>query len=74
MSPSQIISLLNSLGVGEIDKISAKLREAEQACRDLSQDELAARLIHARESLATLDVKAYRKDVEAVVSKLGHLR
>lgn len=74
MNPSQIISLLNSLGVGDVDKIVVKLEEAERACRELEQEELAARLAHAREALGRLDVKSYRKDVEAVVSKLGHLR
>ena len=74
MNANQIIALLNAITIGELDKILTKLGEAENACRDLQQGELAARLAHAREALRKTDVKGFRKDVEAVVSKLGHLR
>ena len=74
MNISQLIALLNSINVGEIDTIRARLGEARQACLDLEQCELVAKLEEAEEALARFDLKTYRKRVETVVAKLGHLR
>jgi hypothetical protein len=74
MNSTQIITFLNSLTVGEVESIAAKLDEAMTACRELGQEDLAERLGQAREALRKADVKAYRKHVEAVVSKLGHVK
>jgi hypothetical protein len=60
MNASQLIVFLNSLGVGDIDGISAKLEEARQSCLALQQEELAGRLATAREALRETDVKTYR--------------
>lgn len=74
MNATQIITFLNSLSVGETESISSKLKEAEAACKDLGQDEAAQRLAQAREALAQADAPAFRKHVEAVVSKIGHVK
>jgi hypothetical protein len=72
--PAKIIATLNALNVGEMDLIRAKLDQARQACLDLEQQELAARLGEASSALLKADLKTYRKRVESVISQLGHLK
>ncbi|MBD3868189.1 MAG: hypothetical protein IFK94_08685 [Acidobacteria bacterium] len=74
MDESNLIALLNSLSVGEMDSLQTKLQEAEQGCRDLGHVELGDRLGDAREALEKCDTRTFRKQVETVVSRLGHLR
>jgi len=74
MNVSQLIALLNSINVGELDGIRARLGEARQGCLQLQQDELARKLEEAEEALGRFDLKTYRKRVETVVARLGHLR
>lgn len=73
-SPSRIIAVLNSLHVGAMDVIRDKLDEARHACLELDQVELAARLDEATSALQRADLKTYRKRVEFVIARLGHLR
>lgn len=72
--PERLIALLNAIDVGEFETIEAKLLDAHQACLDLAQPELADKLDEARRALRRADMKTYRKRVETVVSRLGHLR
>ena len=72
--PAKIIATLNALNVGEMDLIRAKLDQARRACLDLEQEELAARLGEASSALLKADLKTYRKRVESVISRLGHLK
>lgn len=72
--PSKIIAVLNSLAVGELDLIRARLDEARRACLAIDERELAERLGEAERALRRADMKTYRKRVESVVSRLGHLR
>ena len=74
MKPTQIIASLNSLHVGDMDLIRAKLDRAREACLVLEQADLAQRLGEAGKALLRADVKTYRKRVESVISQLGHLR
>ncbi len=73
-STSKIIASLNSLSLGRMDLIGAKLVEARQACLELDENELADRLGQAHGALLRGDVETYRKRVESVVSRLGHRR
>ena len=74
MSPSQIIAALNALSKGEVDLIRSRLEEASAACRELGHDDLAGQLDEARDAIVATDVRTYRKKVETVISRLGHLR
>ena len=74
MNPSQLIAFLNAIGVGEMDGIRAKLERAREACRALEQSELADKLTEAETALTQADLRTYRKRLEAVVARLGHLR
>lgn len=74
MDPSQLIAHLNAMNVGEMDGILTRLDQARAACVDLDQEELAQKLMEAEEALGRADLKTYRKRVETVIAKLGHLR
>jgi hypothetical protein len=74
MDPSKVIACLNSINVGEVDVVRAKLGEAREACRDMDQAELVEKLDEAERALGSADLKTYRKRIETVVARLGHLR
>ena len=73
-APGQLIAFLNALSCGDLEAITAKLEEARVSCLDLGQSELAAKLAEASAALRAADLKTYRRNVETVVSRLGHLR
>lgn len=74
MPPAQLIAFLNALSYGDLDSISAKIEQARASCVDLAQEDLAARLAEAGSALRTGDVKTYRRNLETVVSRLGHIK
>jgi len=74
MDATQLIAYLNALDRGEVDAIRAKLEQARQACIELDQTQLAEQLSHASRALADADTKRYRKCVETVIARLGHVR
>lgn len=74
MTPSQLIALLNTMTCGDLDSLSSKLHEARKVCLGMGEEGLAAMVLEAREALVAGDLKTYRKRVETVVSRLGHLR
>jgi F0F1-type ATP synthase membrane subunit b/b' len=74
VSASRIIASLNALSKGEIDAIRTRLAEASAACRELGRDDLALQLDEARDAIVAADVRTYRKKVETVIARLGHLR
>ena len=74
MDPGKLISHLNAISVGDLDSIQAKLDEAREACVAIEQPDLADKLLEASDALRRADMKTYRRRVETVVSKLGHIR
>ena len=74
MNPSQLVIHLNALNVGEIASIRGKLEQALQACVDLDQADLVSKLTEARQALELADMKTYRKRVETVIARLGHIK
>ena len=74
MTAAQLVAFLNAIAVGDLALIEEKLIEARAACVDLEQPDLAAKLDEAIAGLRGGDLKLYRRRVEAVVSKLGHLK
>ena len=74
MDPSQLIAHLNAMSLGDTTIIQTKLQQARLACRELAQSELDAKLGEAAKALATADVKRYRRCVETVIARLGHIR
>lgn len=71
---ARLIAFLNSINVGEMATIRDKLADARRACLAIRQDELADKLADAETALFRADLKTYRKRLETVVSRLGHLR
>jgi hypothetical protein len=51
-----------------------KLDQARAALLALEQAELAAKLGEAADALGRADLKTYRKRVETVIARLGHIR
>lgn len=74
LNASQLIAFLNAINVGELDGIRAKLGLARETCRSLEQDDLASKLSEAEEALFEADMKTYRKRIETVIARLGHIR
>ena len=74
METQQLIAFLNAIQVGPLDDIRGKLGEARGRCIDLGQVELADKLAEAQAALDAADLKTYRKRIETVVSRLGHLK
>jgi len=74
MDSNQLIASLNAINIGDIDVIRDKLEQAREACRAIDQPGLADKLQEAVEALDKADLKTYRRRVETVVSKLGHIR
>jgi hypothetical protein len=74
MTPSQLIAFVNALSLGDLDALRLKLAEAREACLAMGQGELACCLDEASQALGVADLRTYRRKLETVVSKLGHLR
>lgn len=74
MTPGQIIASLNALNVGAMDLIWSRLEEARDACMGLEQEQLARHLDEACDALRQADLKTYRKRVQTVISRLGHIK
>lgn len=70
----RIIAELNSLTIGDLDLLKEKLDRASRELLALGQEELSRKVTEARECLQKGDVPAYRKGVQNVVSKLGHVK
>ncbi len=74
MTPAQLIAFLNALTLGDRDALLLKLEQAQRACLELEQPDLAQSLGDAHDALRRGDVRLYRKRVHTVVARLGHLR
>ena len=74
MTPSQLIAFVHALNLGDLDGLAAKLEEARHACLGLGRPELAACVDEAASALRAGDLKTYRRKLETLVSRLGHLR
>ncbi|HKQ61438.1 MAG TPA: hypothetical protein VJS92_09095 [Candidatus Polarisedimenticolaceae bacterium] len=74
MDPGQLIANLNAIGIGDLDGVLIKLREAKSGCGELEQAELVQLLDEAESALREADLKTFRKRLETVVARLGHLK
>lgn len=72
--PARLIAFLNAIHVGEMGGIRTKLDAARDACLSIEQRDLALRLEEARDALLGGDLRTYRRRIETVVARLGHLR
>ena len=68
------IVTLNSLQMGDVDRILLRLEQVTEVLTDLSQEALVQSIQEAREAIRQADLPLFRKRVQHVVSRLGHLR
>ena len=68
------ISTLNSLATGELERIRLRLQEVGANLAASGEAELAGMLSEAEDALGRGDAPLFRKRVQHVVSRLGHLR
>lgn len=72
--PSKLIASLNAIHTGDLERVKARLEEGARACLDMGRDDLQALLVEGKDALSSGDLKTFRKRVETVVARLGHLR
>lgn len=70
----ETIVSLNSLGVGDLEAIQKKLVVTRLALGEHGQAELAERVAEAAAALDRADLPEYRRLLNLVVSRLGHLK
>jgi hypothetical protein len=68
------ISTLNSLAMGDLERIRQRLQEVGASLTADGEEELAGILSEAEDALGRGDTPLFRKRVQHVVSRLGHLR
>jgi len=71
---SRAISTLNSLAIGDMDRIRRRLQEVQCSLQEMGQPELRDLLSEAITAVGRGDVPLFRSRVHQVVSRLGHLR
>jgi hypothetical protein len=70
----RVISALNSIRVGDLDRIDALLGDVRGTLLGLDEPELIERVDEARQAIARGDVPLFRKRIQLIVSRLGHRR
>ena len=70
----QAISTLNSIQVGDLDTIARRLQEVRGLLQELDQGALLDTIDEAQQAIMRGDAPLFRKRLQHVVSKLGHLR
>jgi len=73
-APRDLIVALNSLGVGDIEVLRTRLGKVRETLAGMGQQELCDRLDDAVRRLEAGETAEYRRLVNQVVSRLGHLR
>lgn len=73
-SIDRLITTLNSLHVGDLDRITARLEEASRELSAIEQPDLVEKVEEARQAIRRGDVPLFRKRLQMVVSRLGHRR
>jgi hypothetical protein len=69
-----MLATLNATDVGTLDSIATKLRQVEDALRDLDEEALAQAAGEAVAALGRGDVAGFKKGRAFLQSKIGHLR
>lgn len=72
--PRDLIVALNSLALGDLDVLRGRLGKVREALAGMGQGELCERLDEAGRALDAGRIAEYRRLVNQVVSRLGHLR
>ena len=73
-SLDSLIATLNTIGVGDIDKIRVRLLEIRGDFEERELAELVGKLDESLSALARGDLQDFRRLKATIVSRLGHLR
>lgn len=69
-----LIATLNTLEVGELTKIRARLLEVRAELESRELNELVDKLDESLAALERNDLQDFRRSIATIVSRLGHLR
>lgn len=73
-SLDRLISTLNSIHIGELDRILSRLEGVRTGLREIHRPELEDCLDQAQRAIQHGDLGLFRKRIQHLVSRLGHLR
>lgn len=73
-SLDSLIATLNTIELGDLAKIEARLLEIREELVDRELDELVEKLDESRAALHEGDLQTFRRLKATIVSRLGHLR
>ena len=69
-----MLAILNAADQGSLDSIADKMRQVEEALRELGEADLAARAGEALQALRRGEVAEFQRGRAFLQSKIGHLR
>lgn len=69
-----MIATLNTIGVGDVNKILASMKSVKAELERRQLTDLATKLDECRDCLVGGDLEGFRRARATVVSRLGHLR
>ena len=69
-----LLATLNAADQGSLDSIALKMRQVEEALRELGEEDLAARAEEAIQALRRGEVAEFQRGRAFLQSKIGHLR
>ena len=69
-----LLATLNAADQGSLDSIVLKMRQVEEALRELGEENLAARAEEGIQALRRGDVAEFQRGRAFLQSKIGHLR
>ncbi len=69
-----LIATLNTIELGDVAKIHARLLEIRQELERRELDELVGKLDESLTTLSQGDLQGFRRLKATIVSRLGHLR
>ena len=71
--PRDLIVTLNSLRLGDLDVLRSRILSVRERLQTMGQPDLSERLEEALRALERGETTEYRRLVNQVVSRLGHL-
>ena len=73
-TPRELILRLNNLGIGDLGVLRTRLGTIRNELTEMGQPDLSVRMDQAMKALANGELDEYRRLVNQIVSRLGHLK
>lgn len=74
LSLDSLIATLNTVELGDVDKVRARLLEIREELEQRGLTELVSKLDESLSALGHGDLQDFRRLTATIVSRLGHLR